>query len=121
MHFCQKCDIINYQRVAYGVSPVESTRFLIGRKIMGADLSNTVVTNLNVNNIKDYVTQFINKDVVITRIEKSKANALRCKIISLSTNIFMVQIHIGKDKLISKSFMYNDLLANKISIQEDIN
>jgi len=87
---------------------------------METDLNNTVVTNLNVNNIKDYVMQFINKNVIITRIEKSKANAIHCKIVSLSTNIFMVQMHIGKDKLISKSFMYNDLLANKISIKEDI-
>ncbi|MCK9574350.1 MAG: Veg family protein [Clostridia bacterium] len=86
---------------------------------MRTDSTNAVVNNLNINDIKDYVAQFIGKNVLITRIEKSKCKEIKCKIISLSTNIFMVEMNLGKEKIMKKSFMYNDLLANKISIKED--
>jgi len=85
---------------------------------MRTDSTNTVVNNLSINNIKDYIAQFIGKNVLITRVEKSKSKEIECKIISLSTNIFMVEMNLGKEKIMKKSFMYNDLLANKITIKE---
>lgn len=78
------------------------------------------VSIFQLSKIRTSLQKYCGKEVVVTTNGNLSKNnqPIQGVFISVSTNLFSVKMHLGKNGTIIKSFSINDVAINKISITE---